>query len=89
MAHGTGSAEMRAGAREKAPVRTIKDPGTAEDQSLEKVRAEAERGHIISVLQLTEGNRLQAARILGISRKTLWKKLKQLGVSWPLDATER
>ncbi|MGD0263415.1 MAG: helix-turn-helix domain-containing protein, partial [Candidatus Methylomirabilota bacterium] len=36
-----------------------------------------------------EGNRLQAARILGISRKTLWKKLKQLGVSWPLDATER
>ena len=60
-----------------------------EGQPLGKVREQAERVHIISVLQLTEGNRVQAARILGISRKTLWKKLKQLGVSWPLDATER
>jgi DNA-binding NtrC family response regulator len=80
---------MRVGAREKRPVTTIKDPGTAEDQSLEKVRAEAEREHIISVLQLTEGNRVQAARVLGISRKTLWKKLKHLGVSWPPNATDR
>lgn len=62
---------------------------TTEDRSLGKVRADAEREHIISVLRLTEGNRLQAARILGISRKTLWQKLKHLGVSWPLDATKR
>lgn len=60
-----------------------------EGQPLGKVREQAEREHIISVLRLTEGNRVQAARILGISRKTLWKKLKHLGVSWPLDATER
>lgn len=60
-----------------------------ESQSLGKVREEAERTHILSVLGMTEGNRGQAARILGISRKTLWKKLKQLGVSWPLDVTER
>jgi DNA-binding NtrC family response regulator len=60
-----------------------------ESQSLGKVREEAERTHILSVLRMTEGNRGQAARILGVSRKTLWKKLKQLGVSWPLDATER
>lgn len=60
-----------------------------EDRPLGKVREQAEREHIISVLQLTEGNRAQAARILGISRKTLWKKLKHLGVSWPPDATER
>jgi len=63
--------------------------GTPEDRSLGKVRADAEREHILSVLQLTGGNRVQAARILGISRKTLWKKLKQLGVSWPPGATER
>jgi two-component system response regulator AtoC len=63
--------------------------GTTEDQSLVKVRANAEREHILSVLRLTEGNRGRAARILGISRKTLWKKLKHLGVSWPPDATER
>lgn len=60
-----------------------------DSQSLGKVREEAERTHILSVLRMTEGNRGQAARILGVSRKTLWKKLKHLGVSWPPDATER
>jgi len=59
--------------------------GTTDIQhrSLGKVREQAERDHIISVLTSTNGNRIQAAEILGISRKTLWKKLKQLGVSWP------
>jgi DNA-binding NtrC family response regulator len=47
---------------------------------LEKVREEAEREHILSVLQLTDGKRGEAAHILGISRKTLWKKLKHLGL---------
>ena len=55
---------------------------------LGKVREQAEREHIISVLRLTNGNRIQAAQILGISRKTLWKKLKQLGVSWPPSITQ-
>ncbi|HTU03667.1 MAG TPA: helix-turn-helix domain-containing protein [Candidatus Sulfotelmatobacter sp.] len=53
--------------------------------SLETVREQAERAHISSVLRLTEGNRTETARLLGISRKTLWKKLKQLGVSQPLS----
>ncbi len=59
-----------------------------EDRPLGKVREQAEREHIITVLHLTEGNRAHAARILGISRKTLWKKLKHLGVSWPPDVTQ-
>ncbi len=59
------------------------------EQSLGKVREQAEREHILSVLQLTGGNRIRAARVLGISRKTLWKKLKHLGVSWPPGATDR
>ena len=54
-----------------------------EDQPLGKVREQAEREHILSVLERTRGSRAPAARILGISRKTLWKKLKRLGVSWP------
>ena len=81
--------EVISKARSKALATAFGVSGKTEDQSLGKVRADAEREHILSVLRLTEGNRLQAARILGISRKTLWKKLKQLGVSWPLDATER
>ncbi len=70
-------------------VRELEDPLLGlEDRPLGKVREQAEREHIISVLHLTEGNRAQAARILGISRKTLWKKLKHLGVSWPPDVTQ-
>jgi len=53
--------------------------------SLDTVRAQAERAHITSVLQLTDGNRTETARLLGISRKTLWKKLKQLGFAEPLS----
>ncbi|HSB82726.1 MAG TPA: helix-turn-helix domain-containing protein [Candidatus Methylomirabilis sp.] len=58
-----------------------------QERSLGKVREDAERDHILSVLKLTEGRRGRAAQILGISRKTLWKKLKHLGVSRPLDVT--
>jgi len=76
-------------AKLKVQAAALRTWGTPEDRSLSKVRADAEREHIISVLRLTEGNRLQAARILGISRKTLWQKLKHLGVSWPPGATER
>ena len=54
-----------------------------QDRPLGKVREEAERDHILSVLKLTEGRRAQAARVLGISRKTLWKKLKRLGIGGP------
>lgn len=58
-----------------------------QERSLGKVREDAERDHILSILKLTEGRRGRAAQILGISRKTLWKKLKHLGVSRSLDVT--
>jgi two-component system response regulator HydG len=60
---------------------------TIETQPLGKVREEAEREHILSVLKLTGGSRALAAQILGISRKTLWQKLKRLGISWPTSVT--
>jgi DNA-binding NtrC family response regulator len=40
---------------------------------------EAERRHIEQVLRACKGNRTQAARILGIGRNTLWRKLKDTG----------
>lgn len=43
--------------------------------SLSEIIAEAEKNHIIKILQLTQGNRSRAAEILGISRKTLWEKI--------------
>ncbi|MDK9708238.1 MAG: sigma-54 dependent transcriptional regulator [Desulforhopalus sp.] len=43
--------------------------------SLQGIVADAEKDHIIKVLQLTKGNRSRAAEILGVSRKTLWEKI--------------
>jgi DNA-binding NtrC family response regulator len=41
---------------------------------------ETERRYLREVLQSVGGQRMRAAQILGISRKTLWKKLKKLGL---------
>ena len=42
----------------------------------ERTLAEVERDHIQAVLSRTDGNRTQAAKLLGISPVTLWRKLK-------------
>ena len=41
---------------------------------------EIERRYILHVLQASGGNRTQAARILGLDRKTLYRKLQRYGV---------
>jgi len=43
--------------------------------------AEMERAHIEHVLRTVQGNKSRAARLLGIDRKTLWRKLKQYGIA--------
>ena len=47
---------------------------------------ELERRHLEAVLRRCEGNRSQAARILGIERKTLYRKADRLGIA--LDPEE-
>jgi two-component system, NtrC family, response regulator len=39
--------------------------------------AEVEKRHIQLVLEATNGNKTQAAKILGIGPTTLWRKLKE------------
>ncbi|MGB5440751.1 MAG: sigma-54 dependent transcriptional regulator [Gammaproteobacteria bacterium] len=46
-------------------------PSTLEEQEAE---------HILNVLKMTDGNRTKAARMLGIDRVSLWRKLKKLGI---------
>jgi DNA-binding NtrC family response regulator len=40
--------------------------------------AEIEKQYIIKVIQVTKGNKSEAARILGINRASLWRKLKEI-----------
>ncbi|NLC35551.1 MAG: propionate catabolism operon regulatory protein PrpR [Alcaligenaceae bacterium] len=39
-----------------------------------------ERQHLLSALEKAAGNRDKAARLLGVSRTTLWRRMKMLGV---------
>jgi len=63
------SDEYRSGARISTRVPTLKE--VAED---------AEKEHMKHVLKLTRGHRAQAAKLLGISRKNLWEKLRDYGM---------
>jgi two-component system response regulator HydG len=38
--------------------------------------AEVERRHLLAVLDACHGNQAEAARILGVARNTLWRKLE-------------
>jgi two-component system response regulator AtoC len=62
-----------------APESTVGDqhrPGIGDDLTLE----ELERLHIEAVLARTGGNRTRAAKILGIERKSLYRKAQRLGI---------
>jgi DNA-binding NtrC family response regulator len=50
-------------------VRTLKEAGVA-----------AEKDAILAALRLTHGHRAQAAKVLGISRKSLWEKMRAYGI---------
>jgi DNA-binding NtrC family response regulator len=63
--------EQRAPENEQAPV----SASTAPDRL-----QELERQHILQILKQTGGNRSEAARRLGIERKTLYRKALRLGI---------
>ncbi|NQU60510.1 MAG: sigma-54-dependent Fis family transcriptional regulator [Rhodospirillales bacterium] len=48
--------------------------------TLQQVREASERRHIRRILDRTDGNASAAANFLGISRTTLWEKMKKLGI---------
>ncbi|HZK43833.1 MAG TPA: sigma 54-interacting transcriptional regulator [Syntrophomonadaceae bacterium] len=51
-------------------------PKSGQQASLEEIKQKAEKEAIISVLQQTKGNKQKTAELLGISRSTLYTKLK-------------
>ena len=52
--------------------------GRGDDSGLKDRIADLEQGEIERVMKVCEGNKTRAAKMLGISRKTLWQKLKDL-----------
>jgi transcriptional regulator of acetoin/glycerol metabolism len=49
--------------------------------SLEDARLAAEKRHILRALALTGGEIMPTAKALGISRTTLWEKMRRLGLN--------
>ncbi|MDZ7289672.1 MAG: sigma-54 dependent transcriptional regulator [candidate division KSB1 bacterium] len=63
------------------PTDLIHRPTTFSPSSLnDKSLAAIERNHILKILAQTSGNKAQAARILGITKKTLYAKLYTYGL---------
>ena len=64
-----------------------RDPAAAPPASMkeesQRAAARTERDLILEALRLAGGNRTRAARILGVSRKTLFNKMTALDIRWP------
>lgn len=58
----------------------LPDRGPGPVRSLRDVVAEAERRAIVVALEAAEGNKAEAARLLGVSYKTLFNKLHEHGI---------
>jgi len=54
----------------------------ADSGGVVKPLAEVEKEHIINVLNVVDGNKSQAARLLGLSRQGLLEKLKRMEDEW-------
>jgi DNA-binding NtrC family response regulator len=72
--------ELPASLRGASPKRPA-SPVSREVVSLQKAAAEAEIEAIRAALAASQGRRTEAAELLGISRKTLWEKVKHYRIS--------
>jgi two-component system, NtrC family, response regulator AtoC len=63
-------------------------PATDSQKALRSVVEEAEAAHIRRVLDFTGNHKGEAARLLGITRKNLWEKMRQYGLGDPPEPKE-
>ncbi len=89
MAEGPWVDEAALPSRLRSPVAQTDgaDPSARPPQALREavqgVTERAEKEIILDALRQTGGNRTRAARLLGVSRKTLFNKMTLLGTRWP------
>jgi DNA-binding NtrC family response regulator len=62
-------------------IRNYKEPVQESYESTDKMSLDqVEKRYIIKVLEITNGNKVKASQILGIDRKTLYKKIKDYNI---------
>ncbi|UEM07384.1 sigma-54 dependent transcriptional regulator (plasmid) [Skermanella rosea] len=62
------------------PEAALDGPSSAGTGTLDEALTVATRAKVEEALRRAEGNRGQAARLLGVSRTTLWKRMRELGI---------
>jgi two-component system response regulator HydG len=72
-------------ATHRAAASAQKNTDAAETQGV-KPLAELEREAILAAIRALNGDKLQAARLLGIGKTTLYRKLKEYGIEDPMQA---
>jgi len=63
-----------------AQARPAAPPGPVLSGSLDEALEEWERRMILDALQQTQGVQARAAKILGVSERSLWYRIKKLGI---------
>ena len=63
----------------RASAASVVRVGASRDADGLRTLAEIEREHILRVLDACDGSQAEAARVLGVARNTLWRKLRSFG----------
>lgn len=58
----------------------ISGPDVSKGSSEEPLRRDEEKKDLLRALAMAKGRKGEAARLLGISRVTLWKRMKRYGI---------
>jgi len=76
----TATARLQLSSRQVNPAPVDALGKTAQTSSYEGLQSlhEVEQAHILCVLEACGGSQAEAARVLGIARNTLWRKLRAL-----------
>jgi DNA-binding NtrC family response regulator len=64
-----------------APAVPSAPPGESNFRALRDIVAETEKAYIIKALEAAGGSKVRAAELLSVSRKTLWEKMREHGIS--------